>query len=937
MKTIHKHRPLRWAAGAVLGLALAFLFALPSHAQEPTRTLRVAFPPSEGFTEYAADGSRTGLVTDYLTEIAKYTGWEYEYVDVSADTMIDDFLNGEFDLMGGTYYMDGFEQFFGYPDYPAGSSYAILLARTDDDTVNSYDLRSLDGKTIGVYGNAVEKVRRLREFLLINGLDCPLREYGYADLSEDGNLFPRLESGEVDLILGNTQDRNAYRVVASFEAQPHYIVAQPDDKETLAGLNMAMSRILDSDPGFNDTLYDTYFPDSVRPDIQLTAAEEAYVAQKDSVTVAIVNNWHPFFCLQAGDHHRGLVSDLLDHVSEFTGLQFVCIYADSYSEAIKLVQQGEADMLGLFLGEEESALRYGLALTKGYAEMSSLVVKNKAVNFPGSDLIGGALEGRDIPSDIIASETRSYPSIEDGLAAVERGEIDFFYGVASTLEQDIQLHHFSNLVPVTLPNSRGRLSFALPRPVDGDLLSVLNKAISKMSTAELEALMDLNLVSIGESRVTLAELIYANPISFVAVVLLILILVVAIVLLVARNKVRAAQMHAELERAEAESRAKGEFLSRMSHEIRTPMNAVVGLTDLTSMMEDLPPPVQANLSKIRSSSRYLLSLINDILDMSRIGSGMLTVSHESFSLSRMLGELQSMMTSEAGRRGLEFRLRAEVSQDIFVGDAIRLRQVLTNLLSNAFKFTAAGGMVELLVTGQSGAQDSEQPPSATLTFRVRDSGTGIAPEDQQRIFEAFEQVGANLSRSQGTGLGLSISRSIVELMGGELAVNSEPGKGSEFFFTLTLPLGELPQEAEKPATELLRGARILLVEDNDLNAEIATELLAIQGAQVTRAENGKRALELFQASEPDRYQVVLMDIQMPQMNGLEAARAIRALPRPDAAGVPIIAMTANSFQEDTEATVAAGMTGFIPKPVDANYLYGVLCDALQGAAQPEQA
>ena len=375
--------------------------------------------------------------------------------------------------------------------------------------------------------------------------------------------------------------------------------------------------------------------------------------------------------------------------------------------------------------------------------------------------------------------------------------------------------------------------------------------------------------------------------------------------------------------AEAANQAKSDFLSSMSHDIRTPMNAIMGMTALAGAHLDDRERVEDCLKKITFSSKHLLSLINDILDMSRIENGMLSIANEPFSLEQMVDNLYSMMEAEAQRRGVDFSVKQEIRHSDLMGDAVRLRQVLTNLLSNAFKFTPEGGRVVLRVTEEA---------DATFTFRVIDSGVGIRPEDQKRIFGSFEQLGTSSSKSQGTGLGLAISSNIVKLMGGELSVRSELGTGSEFYFTITFPLGKAEDRMEKlTASGLLKGAMILLAEDNDLNAEIATQLLEIQGASVCRSENGALALERFRRSAVGEFQVILMDIQMPEMNGLEAARAIRKLDRPDAATVPIVAMTANSFKEDADAAREAGMTGFIPKPLDVGYLYHVLQEILNQA------
>lgn len=649
------------------------------------------------------------------------------------------------------------------------------------------------------------------------------------------------------------------------------------------------------------------------------------------MTVVAPESYHPLFCINAPDSlHNGVVPDVLDSVSEFTGLTFHYVYADTYGDAVHMVQQGEAELLCFYLGTEEESVKQGLTLTSPYADMNNIVVRSKSSTYPADGLTGAIVEGQELPVGIEAAEVRTYPTITDALRAVNDGKADFIYGQASRLEWDIQRYQFSNLVPVTLVNDRSGLMFALKRPCDTDLLTILNKAINNLSALERATILDRNLISIGTSQFSLKEFIYANPVTFAVILALILLALSAAVFWIYRTRMRAALMQSHLEKAEAESRAKGEFLSRMSHELRTPMNAVVGLTDLIQMMKGVPADVQENLFKLRASSHYLLDLINDILDMSRIDSGKLTLANEPFSLERMLGDIQAMMEPEAQRRELKYTMEKKIVHSCLVGDGVRLRQVLTNLISNAFKFTPAKGSVCLQVT-----EESEADSNATFTFQVRDTGAGITPEDQKRIFESFEQVGTSRSKSQGTGLGLPISSSIVEKMSGELKVRSRLGEGSEFYFTVTLPLGDPTGESiggqeEQQADMPLEGIHILLAEDNDLNAEIAAQLLKIQGAKVCRSVDGDQVLEQFSESQEGEFQVILMDIQMPGMNGLDATRAIRALERPDAVTIPIVAMTANAFQEDVDAAMEAGMNGFIPKPLDVNYLYRLLRDLLQG-------
>ena len=900
-------------------------------AEETPTVLKVPFPQVAGITETAEDGTRHGLVVDYLDEIAKYTGWEYEYIDVDGDHMVNAFMDGEYDLMGGTYYSPGFEEYFAYPNYNIGYSRSVLMARKNDESVNSYDLRSLNGKTIGVYERALENIRRLKEYLNMHNLDCEIRTYSYEQLGPDGKLYPYLENGEVDLLLGNGfEDPPDFRIVTSFESQPYYIVTTLGNQEILDGLNMAMEKIMDSNPNFSAERYAANFQNRGDIDIRLNQAEKKYVQDRGPVTVAVPESYHPLFCLNTPESlHNGIVPDVLNEISEFTGLTFTYVYADTYGDALRMVQEGEAEMLCFYTGTEAESVRQGLTLTSPYVNMNNIVVRNKASTYPDDDLVCAAVEGQPIPIEIEAAEVRIYPAVTDALMAVNRGEADFACGLASRIEWDIQHYHFSNLVPVTLVDDRSSISFALQRPADTELLVILNKAINSLSTQERTAILDQNLISIGSNRLSLMRLIYANPVAFVVVLALFLLVLAAAVLWVYRSRMRAAVMQSHLEKAEAKNRAKGEFLSRMSHELRTPMNAVVGLTDLISMMEGVPDNVRENLIKLRASSNYMLDLINDILDMSRIDSGKLSLDSEPFSLERMLDDIHTMMGSEAQRQGITFTLEKEIAHSSLTGDATRLRQVLTNLLSNAFKFTPAGGSVLLQVMEEDGSNGA-----AAFTFRVKDTGAGITPEDQKRIFESFEQVGANHSKSQGTGLGLAISSNIVQKMGGELRVRSQPGQGSEFFFTVTLPLGN-PQEIhvdvqdEQPEEMLLSGVNILLAEDNDLNAEIAAQLLEIQGAAVSRSVNGRQVLERFSESLPGEFQVILMDIQMPEMDGLDAARSIRGLSRPDALSIPIVAMTANTFQEDVDTAMDAGMNGFVPKPLDVNYLYQLLRKLLQ--------
>lgn len=405
---------------------------------------------------------------------------------------------------------------------------------------------------------------------------------------------------------------------------------------------------------------------------------------------------------------------------------------------------------------------------------------------------------------------------------------------------------------------------------------------------------------------------------------------------------RSQELQAALQAAEVANREKSDFLSRMSHDIRTPMNAIMGMTDIASAHIDTPEKVQDCLRKISLSSQHLLGLINDVLDMSKIESGKVELRHESFNFRAFLQDLENLYGEQAKSKGISYEtiLASDLEVQI-IGDSLRLNQVLSNLLSNALKFTPAKGMIKLRVS-----KTGEDQENVYLRFEVIDTGCGIAEENYDKIFESFEQENVDVTyKYGGTGLGLSIVKRFTGLMGGGIHVTSVQGSGSTF--TVDLPFGKI-KESGKPTrfsdingrNDLakdcyavdydFKGKRILLVEDNELNREIAEELIGVTGASVESAEDGVQAVEMFKESAEGYYDLILMDVQMPHMDGYEATRCIRALGRSDAQKVPIFAMTANAFAEDVQKSREAGMNAHISKPLNIRAVYKQMNRYLQG-------
>lgn len=893
------------------------------------RVVRVAFPPAVGFSVTDAEGQRSGVFYDWLVEIAKYTGWTYEFVDGSINDLMEQLEYGEVDLMGGMFVREGLDAAFDYSRYSTGSNRCLLICPENDKSIANFDVNTLKGKTIGVFKNAREKIRRLHNYLDFNGLDCTVAELELEDYQAC------LKNGTVDLMLGSDLEvLEGCKVVASFPGEPHY-VGVAKESGLLAPLDDAMTQIYAADPGFAERLYARHFPDAYKSPIAFSDADCAYVNEVGEVRVAVVAGQYPLYYEREGEF-RGLAKDVFDLISQRTGLTFRFVHAATYEEMFELVKRGEADLVGSFMDDERAAATNGFALTTAYASFDDVVFRSKKASSDDGRVVVAQVAGRDslepavAAEDIEEVESKYYPTFAACLEAVNEGSVDFTCMPSAFAEALFADRSFPNVAPATANRRLTSFSAALPEPVNSQLYSVLSKAVNSFTEEERATLASRNSVPLVNRPTSLKSFVAENPLFGVGILLLFALLAGAVAVVVATSKMRARMMELKLAKAEETSRAKSDFLSRMSHEIRTPMNAIIGLSNVASLSGEATPSVKADLKQINASAKYLLSLVNDILDMAKIENEKMTINATPTRLASLADQLKSMFSFPASDKNVRFEVSCPVDDTVVVDD-VRLQQVLANLLSNAFKFTEAGGSVRLSIEEESRTEDA-----ACFRFVVEDDGTGIRPEDVERIFKSFEQAAENHRNAQGTGLGLAICSNLVRLMGGTLEVESVFGEGSKFSFRLNLPLADELEEqddclAECAGTEVgeaevrpLAGARVLLAEDNDLNAEIATALLDLKGVEVERACDGREAVSLFAASEPGYYDLILMDVMMPELDGLGASREIRALNRPDAREVPIVALTANTFQEDRDEAVAAGMSGFVPKPFEARQLYETL-------------
>ena len=585
------------------------------------------------------------------------------------------------------------------------------------------------------------------------------------------------------------------------------------------------------------------------------------------------------------------------------------------------------------MNDDTSADDLGLIRTAGYADLDSIILRNKQ-SFDKQDGLTMA-----VPETLSLKTTGKndsiirYPKYEDCMEAVNNGLADYTRMPASFIEGFYTKDYYANMTIVADTNIQETLTLAMKAPANVQMYSVLSKAVNSFNDEDKAHIVSQPNLSLPDGVVTLKTVLYTNPVLVIGICVGFVFILSLMAVLFIFYSMRTKMMAVKLEKAEETSRAKSDFLSRMSHEIRTPMNAIIGLTNLAILSRDATPALKEDLNKIDSSAKFLLSILNDVLDMSKIESKKMTVENLPFDMYELIEQIKIMFVPQISEKNLNFDVTCELEDTCYLGDKMRINQVLANLMSNACKFTDRGGSVWLSVT-----ESRINENKSKLKFSVKDTGVGINEKDIDRVFNSFEQAEGSNLRAPGTGLGLSISSSLVSLMGGDLKVKSEPGKGSEFYFIIELPIysGKLSEPnnvADKTKNivldeNILKNMRVLLAEDNDINAEIATELLKMKQISVDRAPNGQEAVNMFAKSSDGEYSAILMDINMPEKDGLTAAAEIRKMNRKDSAEVPILAMTANTFKEDREKAAEAGMTGFLPKPFDAEQLYKTLTDSI---------
>lgn len=669
----------------------------------------------------------------------------------------------------------------------------------------------------------------------------------------------------------------------------------------------------------------------VREDI-FTQEELEYIESCGTLKVGYVQDRMPVSFKDENGELAGISREIFDRIAEISGLdlEYVAIPEGNVTYTV-LLDMG-LDLITSVEYNEENQKARGILISDPYLSRRKVIVAREGFQFDADDHCTVAIStGSQTLKKVLSGyypnyELVDYPSIVDCFDAVNNGEADLLIQNQYIVEHWLYKPLYDKLKLFPIIDFDDKLCFSAVTPLektDDEIwhekemqISIINKSIAQISTAEISGFIITSMME-NKYEFTFADLIYQYRYTFIVIG----VAVVLICIMIHVNiKTRLRSVH---DRADA--KAKGDFLSAMSHEIRTPLNGLIGLNYMMEQNLDDKKKMSDYLKQSSSVAQYLLSLVNNILDMSKIQENKMEFEHKPVDLSALLTTVETMEKSGMSDKKIDFRIENKLEYPAVFGDEMRIQQILVNMLDNARKYTPEGGKVTLKAV-----QEKTSDNEIRTTITVTDNGQGMSEEFQQRIFDPFTQERSTVSMgNQGTGLGMAICSLLAKSMGGSLSVQSRIGEGSTFTFVFTGEPAELSEVLPAPeksanSAQTAEKPHILIAEDNELNGQILVEILTQCGYTVAHATDGKKAVEVFEASEVGEYGIILMDLLMPEMNGYEASMAIRSLERDDASTVKIIACTANSFKEDRDKAMESGMNDFIAKPIDIKLLLGKL-------------
>ena len=927
---------MRKSVCALLSLLLLLSAVLPVKAAAETAPAKVVRVGSfeDTFNYVNEKGARKGYGYELLETLSGYTGWQFEYVTCDWSDCFEKLKNGEIDIMGDISYTEDRAEEMLFSDEPMGEEKYYLYADLSRTDISASDYKTLNGKKIGVLMGTEPEVM-LTEWEEKHGIKTQ-----HVNISNNEDVKQKLANHEIDCFVSLEESFWAELGISTITRVGKsgiYYALNKDRPDLKEELDNAMRALDEAAPFYTADLYKRYFSLDYIP--ILTGEEKAWLKGHGVIRMGFltsdrgVSTYDP-----ATGEITGTITDYIQFAADCLGnqeLEFQLVGYDDKEAELNALKSGEIDMIFHFDQSPNLAEEYRVACTNTTWTSNMMAVTNQQL-FTENKVNRVAVPRNKISLtryiafyypqwEIVDCDTQ-----EDAIKLVKDGQADcFITGVGSEAKYSKNYGFYS----VPLPNPANSC-FAV-KSGNRSLLSILNKTIKAMPANMLTSSLAMHKSSLR--KVTLSEFIKDN---FVMVLLVgsIAVAVILLTILKLLRKARKAEAAARkaaddtqelnaklqiaVENAESANHAKSTFLFNMSHDIRTPMNAIIGYADLASRHLDDPAKLEKYMENIQVCGQNLLMLLNNVLDLARIENDKTEMEYSVSDVEKDFRNCIAMFRNLADSKGQTLMVTTQLLHPYVYVDIPHLTEVCTNLVSNAVKYTGAGGTIRCDVTQKPGEKESW----CNMVITVADNGIGMSQEFQKHIFEPFERERTStVSKVEGSGIGMGIVKKLVGLMGGTVAVESKIGVGSTFTVTIPCRIASEDETQAKRETnpsdqKCLCGTRILLTEDNDLNAEIATELLQEEGCTVDRAKDGVECVDMLEKAANGTYQLILMDIQMPVMNGYDAARKIRGLDDPQKAGIPIIAMTANAFTEDRQVALDAGMNDHIAKPINVNVL-----------------
>ena len=891
---------------------------LPVSAEEAKyRTVRVGW--YEGtYNTTGPDGRRRGYSYEYQQAVAAHTGWKYEYVEGSWAELMSMLKKGEIDLLGGISYAEERSDSMLFSELPMGEDKYYLYVDPAHTDISTSDLSTLNGKRIGMLPDSVP-ARMFHEWEKSHGVSAQ-----QVDITGADDVRQKLQNHEIDGFILNESpqwERDNISAVLLIGGSYNYFAIskkRPDLKEEL---DQAMQKIVKENPFYIEDLYKRYC--SANSLETLTDEEQNWLEQHGAVRIGYLKNdvGVSFADTESGET-VGIINDYVSLASGCLGeqaIEFQLTGFDSQEEELQALKDNRIDMIFHMNQNPYEAEQNDIILSNTVFEVNVAVLTGvekfdengeNTVAVSRGNLLGKWYISFNYPSWKI----REYDTSAEVEKAVQSGEADCFVVKAG---QSLKILADSKMRSVFLTKS-STSCFAVTRE-NTTLMNILNKTIQTLPDSRLSS--QFYVYENEPGKVTLTEYIKDNllvvSIGFIGAVLVIVWIIVYLLI-----KARKAQIQAEKANA-----AKSDFLFNMSHDIRTPMNALLGYNEL--MKRELTDPKLLDYQeKMEQSGNLLLSIINNVLDMARIESGKVELDEDYVKIRDIYQGIYKNFQVEAEKKGIHLEMEYDVQHEHVICDETKNREIFLNLISNAVKYTASGGRVTIRIT----ELDCDRDDYVRIRTQVIDTGIGMSEEFLPSLFDAFaRERNTTVGKVAGTGLGMPIIKKYIDMMGGTIEAESKLGEGSKFTVTLEYRIADksyYEQDTEKSSdmdeTDRINGKHVLLAEDNDLNAEIAEFILEDMGLIVDRVEDGVQCVHKIEQSPAGTYDLILMDIQMPNMDGYKATQAIRRLADKEKSGIPIIAMTANAFEEDRKKALEKGMNGHIAKPVDIEKMRKIL-------------